>query len=78
MKAWTANVFCGTYSGKVGRLMYCTVLSRFRERLDSKCTVWNRFRKCWTAYVLYRAEHIKGKSGLEMYCAQEIQEKLDG
>jgi hypothetical protein len=48
----SCTVLCGTDSEKVGRLMYCTVLTRCRESLDCKCTVRKSFRKSWTAYVL--------------------------
>jgi hypothetical protein len=66
------------------------VLSRCRERLDCKCTVRNRFRKSWTAFVLcgtdsgnvgmlmYCAEQMQGEAGLQMYYAEQIQEKVDG
>jgi hypothetical protein len=58
--------------------MYCTVLSRCRERLqDCKCTVWNRFRKSWAANVLYCAEQMQGDAGLQIYYAEQIQEKLE-
>jgi hypothetical protein len=56
--------------------MYSTVLSRCGERLDCECTVQNRFRKSWTANVLYCAEQMQGEPRLHMYCAEQIQEKL--
>ncbi len=58
--------------------MYCTVLSRCRERLDCKCTVRNRFRKIWAANVLYYAKQMQREAGLRIYCAEQIQEKMDG
>ena len=58
--------------------MHCTVLSRRWERLDCKCTVRNRFRKSWAANVLYCVEQMQGEAGQQMYCAEQIQEKLDG
>ncbi len=54
--------------------MCCTVLGRCRESLDCKCTVRNRFRKSWTVNVLYCAEQMQGEAGLQMFCAEQIQE----
>ncbi len=63
-KSWTANV------------LYCA--EQMQGGLDCKCTVRNRFRKRWTANVLYCAEQMQGEAGLQMYYAEQVQEKLDG
>ena len=62
--------------GEAGLQMYCA--EQIQEKLDGSCTVRNRFRKIWTANVLYCAEQMQGEAGLQMYCAEQIQEKSVG